>query len=101
MFFCVGVVKLRPQSPVSEVVFQQTVTVIPPEALHTVPPAAQLSSHIAAKVSTSSQLPQCVLCIYFDSNFNLYTTYTFHINITFVVSRILCNMYIVQPLFSL
>ncbi|KAM9478802.1 bromodomain testis-specific protein isoform 13-T19 [Salvelinus alpinus] len=45
-----GVVKLRPQSPVSEVVFQQTVTVIPPEALHTVPPAAQLSSHIAAKI---------------------------------------------------
>ncbi|XP_024277758.1 bromodomain testis-specific protein isoform X6 [Oncorhynchus tshawytscha] len=44
------VVKLRPQSPVSEVVFQQTVTVIPPEALHTVPPAAQLSSHIAAKI---------------------------------------------------
>nr|XP_046156384.1 bromodomain testis-specific protein-like isoform X3 [Oncorhynchus gorbuscha] len=45
-----GVVKLRPQSPVSEVVFQQTVTVIPPEALHTVPPAAQLSSHIVAKI---------------------------------------------------
>ncbi|KAM9478803.1 bromodomain testis-specific protein isoform 14-T20 [Salvelinus alpinus] len=45
-----SVVKLRPQSPVSEVVFQQTVTVIPPEALHTVPPAAQLSSHIAAKI---------------------------------------------------
>ncbi|XP_031641634.1 bromodomain testis-specific protein isoform X5 [Oncorhynchus kisutch] len=45
-----SVAKLRPQSPVSEVVFQQTVTVIPPEALHTVPPAAQLSSHIAAKI---------------------------------------------------
>uniref|UniRef100_A0A4W5P5M6 Bromodomain, testis-specific n=1 Tax=Hucho hucho TaxID=62062 RepID=A0A4W5P5M6_9TELE len=45
-----SVVKLRPQSPVSEVVFQQTVTVIPPEALHIVPPAAQLSSHIAAKI---------------------------------------------------
>nr|XP_046156381.1 bromodomain testis-specific protein-like isoform X1 [Oncorhynchus gorbuscha]XP_046156382.1 bromodomain testis-specific protein-like isoform X1 [Oncorhynchus gorbuscha] len=45
-----SVVKLRPQSPVSEVVFQQTVTVIPPEALHTVPPAAQLSSHIVAKI---------------------------------------------------
>uniref|UniRef100_A0A4W5LJB5 Bromodomain testis associated n=1 Tax=Hucho hucho TaxID=62062 RepID=A0A4W5LJB5_9TELE len=45
-----GMVKLRPQSPVSEVVFQQTVTVIPPEAHHTIPPAAQLSSQIAAKI---------------------------------------------------
>ncbi|XP_029542374.2 bromodomain testis-specific protein-like isoform X2 [Oncorhynchus nerka] len=44
-----GMIKLRPQSPVSEVVFQQTVTVIPLEAHHTIPPAAQLSSQIAAK----------------------------------------------------
>ncbi|XP_035592994.2 bromodomain testis-specific protein-like isoform X3 [Oncorhynchus keta] len=45
-----GMIKLRPQSPVSEVVFQQTVTVIPLEAHHTIPPAAQLSSQIAAKI---------------------------------------------------
>ncbi|KAM9528137.1 bromodomain testis-specific protein-like isoform 4-T4 [Salvelinus alpinus] len=45
-----GIIKLRPQSPVSEVVFQQTVTVIPLEAHHTIPPAAQLSSKIAAKI---------------------------------------------------
>ncbi|XP_041705384.2 bromodomain testis-specific protein isoform X2 [Coregonus clupeaformis] len=44
-----GVIKLRPQSPVSEVVFQQTVMVIPLEAQHTIPPAAQLSSQIASK----------------------------------------------------
>ncbi|KAJ7986417.1 hypothetical protein DPEC_G00339680 [Dallia pectoralis] len=45
-----GVLKLRPQSPVSEVVFQQTVTVIPPEAMETIPPAAQLSSQITATI---------------------------------------------------
>ncbi|XP_076846562.1 bromodomain testis-specific protein isoform X3 [Brachyhypopomus gauderio] len=42
-----GLVKMRPQSPVSEVVFQQTVTVIPPEALHTIPPlSAQLQANL-------------------------------------------------------
>ncbi|KTF80908.1 hypothetical protein cypCar_00012656 [Cyprinus carpio] len=39
----------RPQSPVSEVVFQQTVTVIPPDALHTIP-SAPLSSQLTAKL---------------------------------------------------
>ncbi|XP_064186632.1 bromodomain testis-specific protein isoform X2 [Anguilla rostrata] len=42
-------VKSKPQSPVSEVVFQQTVTVIPPEMLHSIPPAP-LSAQIAAKI---------------------------------------------------
>lgn len=42
-------VKLRPLSPVSEVVFQQTVTVIPPEALNPIPPA-QLSSQMEDKI---------------------------------------------------
>ncbi|XP_051996683.1 bromodomain testis-specific protein-like [Xyrauchen texanus] len=41
--------KMRPQSPVSEVVFQQTVTVIPPDALHTIP-SAPLSAHLTAKL---------------------------------------------------
>lgn len=41
---------MRPQSPVSEVVFQQTVTVIPPEALHTIS-SAPLSAQLEAKVS--------------------------------------------------
>ncbi|XP_036372555.1 bromodomain testis-specific protein isoform X2 [Megalops cyprinoides] len=44
-----GAVKLKPQSPVSEVVFQQTVTVIPPEMLHSIQPAP-LSAQIAAKI---------------------------------------------------
>ncbi|XP_026119327.1 bromodomain testis-specific protein isoform X3 [Carassius auratus] len=39
----------RPQSPVSEVVFQQTVTVIPPDALHTIP-SAPLSAQLTAKL---------------------------------------------------
>lgn len=39
----------RPPSPVSEVVFQQTVTVIPPNALHTIP-SAPLSAQLAAKL---------------------------------------------------
>ncbi|RXN07864.1 bromodomain testis-specific -like isoform X2 [Labeo rohita] len=39
----------RPQSPVSEVVFQQTVTVIPPDALHTIP-TAPLSAQLTAKL---------------------------------------------------
>ncbi|XP_016325252.1 bromodomain testis-specific protein-like isoform X4 [Sinocyclocheilus anshuiensis] len=39
----------RPQSPVSEVVFQQTVTVIPPDALHTTP-SAPLSAQLTAKL---------------------------------------------------
>ncbi|XP_059416460.1 bromodomain testis-specific protein-like isoform X2 [Carassius carassius] len=39
----------RPQSPVSEVVFQQTVTVIPPDALHT-NPSAPLSAQLTAKL---------------------------------------------------
>uniref|UniRef100_A0A672RYP2 Bromodomain testis-specific protein-like n=1 Tax=Sinocyclocheilus grahami TaxID=75366 RepID=A0A672RYP2_SINGR len=37
------------QSPVSEVVFQQTVTVIPPDALHTIP-SAPLSAQLTAKL---------------------------------------------------
>ncbi|XP_051569108.1 bromodomain testis-specific protein-like [Myxocyprinus asiaticus] len=41
--------KMRPQSPVSEVVFQQTVTVIPSDALHTIP-SAPLSAHLKAKL---------------------------------------------------
>lgn len=41
--------KTRPQSPVSEVVFQQTVTVIPPEALHTIS-SAPLSNQLETKV---------------------------------------------------
>ncbi|KAK7144652.1 hypothetical protein R3I94_010924 [Phoxinus phoxinus] len=41
--------KMRPQSPVSEVVFQQTVTVIPPDALHTIP-SAPLSAQLTAKL---------------------------------------------------
>ncbi|KAG7488247.1 hypothetical protein MATL_G00032380 [Megalops atlanticus] len=44
-----GTVKLKPQSPVSEVVFQQTVTVIPPEMLHSIQPAP-LSAQISAKI---------------------------------------------------
>ncbi|XP_062853383.1 bromodomain testis-specific protein isoform X1 [Trichomycterus rosablanca] len=44
-----GLVKTRPQSPMSEVVFQQTVTVIPPEALHTLP-SAPLSAQLEAKL---------------------------------------------------
>ncbi|XP_063056599.1 bromodomain testis-specific protein isoform X2 [Engraulis encrasicolus] len=44
-----GLVKQRPHSPVSEVVFQQTVTVIPPEALHTMP-STPLSAQITAKI---------------------------------------------------
>ncbi|XP_067086414.1 bromodomain testis-specific protein isoform X2 [Osmerus mordax] len=44
-------VKQRSSSPVSEVVFQQTVTVIPPGALHSIPPA-QLSSKMAEKIKT-------------------------------------------------
>ncbi|TRY66366.1 hypothetical protein DNTS_035184 [Danionella cerebrum] len=43
--------KKRPQSPVSEVVFQQTVTVIPPDALRTIPPAS-LSAQLTAKVKS-------------------------------------------------
>ncbi|RXN14021.1 bromodomain testis-specific -like isoform X2 [Labeo rohita] len=39
----------RPQSPVSEVVFQQTVPVIPPDALHTIP-TAPLSAQLTAKL---------------------------------------------------
>ncbi|XP_028817332.1 bromodomain testis-specific protein isoform X2 [Denticeps clupeoides] len=42
-------VKLRPQSPVSEVVFQQTVTVIPPEILHAIP-TTPLSAQLSAKM---------------------------------------------------
>ncbi|XP_060775713.1 bromodomain testis-specific protein isoform X3 [Neoarius graeffei] len=41
--------KTRPQSPVSEVVFQQTVTVIPPEALHTIS-SAPLSNQLETKL---------------------------------------------------
>ncbi|XP_061093733.1 bromodomain testis-specific protein isoform X2 [Conger conger] len=44
-----GVVKSKPQSPVSEVVFQQTVTVIPPEMLLSIPPEP-LTAQIAAKI---------------------------------------------------
>ncbi|XP_027002680.1 bromodomain testis-specific protein isoform X7 [Tachysurus fulvidraco] len=44
-----GLGKMRPQSPVSEVVFQQTVTVIPPEALHTIS-SAPLSAQLEAKL---------------------------------------------------
>ncbi|XP_053353982.1 bromodomain testis-specific protein isoform X1 [Clarias gariepinus] len=46
-----GFGKMRPQSPVSEVVFQQTVTVIPPEALHTIS-SAPLSAQLEAKLKT-------------------------------------------------
>ncbi|XP_030646936.1 bromodomain testis-specific protein [Chanos chanos] len=45
-----GLGKMRPQSPMSEVVVQQTVTVIPPEALHTIPTNTPLSAQITAKV---------------------------------------------------
>uniref|UniRef100_A0A672JTS8 Bromodomain testis-specific protein-like n=1 Tax=Sinocyclocheilus grahami TaxID=75366 RepID=A0A672JTS8_SINGR len=45
----------RPQSPVSEVVFQQTVTVIPRDALHTIP-SAPLSAQLSAKLT--------VICMY-------------------------------------
>ncbi|XP_057193344.1 bromodomain testis-specific protein isoform X2 [Triplophysa rosa] len=41
--------KMRPQSPVSEVVFQQTVTVIPPDALHTLP-STPLSAQLTTKL---------------------------------------------------
>ncbi|KAL2090349.1 hypothetical protein ACEWY4_015037 [Coilia grayii] len=44
-----GLVKQRPHSPVSEVVFQQTVTVIPPEALHTMP-GTPLAAQLTAKI---------------------------------------------------
>ncbi|XP_053492062.1 bromodomain testis-specific protein isoform X3 [Ictalurus furcatus] len=44
-----GLGKTRPPSPVSEVVFQQTVTVIPPEALHTIS-SAPLSAQLEAKL---------------------------------------------------
>ncbi|XP_060723813.1 bromodomain testis-specific protein isoform X7 [Tachysurus vachellii] len=44
-----GLGKMRPPSPVSEVVFQQTVTVIPPEALHTIS-SAPLSAQLEAKL---------------------------------------------------
>ncbi|MCJ8729641.1 hypothetical protein PDJAM_G00108740 [Pangasius djambal] len=44
-----GLGKMRPQSPVSEVVFQQTVTVIPPEALRTIS-SAPLSAQLEAKL---------------------------------------------------
>ncbi|XP_066519063.1 bromodomain testis-specific protein isoform X5 [Hoplias malabaricus] len=71
-----GLEKLRPQSPVSEVVFQQTVTVIPSEALDSIP-STPLSAHLEAKLKkgvkrkadtttpsastfTSSELPPCV-----------------------------------------
>ncbi|KAB5584233.1 hypothetical protein PHYPO_G00105030 [Pangasianodon hypophthalmus] len=71
-----GLGKMRPQSPVSEVVFQQTVTVIPPEALHTIsstPLSAQLEAKLkkgvkrkadtttpTAPVLTSSESSPCV-----------------------------------------
>ncbi|XP_066548679.1 bromodomain testis-specific protein [Amia ocellicauda] len=45
-----GLSKLKPQSPVSEVVFQQTVTVIPSEALRTIPSAPLMSAHLSSKV---------------------------------------------------
>ncbi|XP_029905027.1 bromodomain testis-specific protein isoform X2 [Myripristis murdjan] len=44
-----GAVKPRPHSPVSEVVVQQTVTVIPPDALHSIPPN-RLSTQIDATI---------------------------------------------------
>ncbi|XP_017335349.1 bromodomain testis-specific protein isoform X2 [Ictalurus punctatus] len=44
-----GLGKTQPPSPVSEVVFQQTVTVIPPEALHTIS-SAPLSAQLEAKL---------------------------------------------------
>ncbi|KAK3575282.1 hypothetical protein QTP86_023402 [Hemibagrus guttatus] len=44
-----GLGKMQPQSPMSEVVFQQTVTVIPPEALHTIS-SAPLSAQLEAKL---------------------------------------------------
>ncbi|XP_046691918.1 LOW QUALITY PROTEIN: bromodomain testis-specific protein [Silurus meridionalis] len=56
--------KIRPQSPVSEVVFQQTVTVIPPEALHTIsstPLSAQLEAKlkkgVKRKADTTTPMP--------------------------------------------
>ncbi|XP_072540141.1 bromodomain testis-specific protein isoform X2 [Salminus brasiliensis] len=56
-----GLGKMRPQSPVSEVVFQQTVTVIPSEALHTIPSAplsvqleAQLKKGVKRKADTTT-----------------------------------------------
>uniref|UniRef100_A0A8B9L0D2 Bromodomain, testis-specific n=1 Tax=Astyanax mexicanus TaxID=7994 RepID=A0A8B9L0D2_ASTMX len=49
---CITVVlgKMRPQSPVSEVVFQQTVTVIPSEALHTIHSAPPLSLQLESQL---------------------------------------------------
>ncbi|KAI4903257.1 hypothetical protein NFI96_024557 [Prochilodus magdalenae] len=45
-----GLGKIRSHSPVSEVVFQQTVTVIPPEAVRTIP-STPLSAHFEAKLN--------------------------------------------------
>lgn len=56
----------RPQSPVSEVVFQQTVTVIPPDALHTIP-TAPLSAQLTAKVSSSQTTCTCTFNICLSS----------------------------------
>nr|F1QW93.2 RecName: Full=Bromodomain testis-specific protein [Danio rerio] len=62
--------KKRPPSPMSEVVFQQTVTVIPPDALHTIP-SAPLSAQLTAKLKngvkrkadtttpSASSIPSC------------------------------------------
>ncbi|XP_056315780.1 bromodomain testis-specific protein isoform X1 [Danio aesculapii] len=62
--------KKRPPSPMSEVVFQQTVTVIPPHALHTIP-SAPLSAQLTAKLKngvkrkadtttpSASSIPSC------------------------------------------
>ncbi|KAM6963096.1 bromodomain testis-specific protein [Aplochiton taeniatus] len=65
-----GVVKPGAQSPVSEVVFQQTVTVIPPDTICSIPPA-QISTQIEEKMKkgvkrkadtttpTASAVPSC------------------------------------------
>ncbi|MBN3313270.1 BRDT protein, partial [Atractosteus spatula] len=41
--------KLKSRSPVSEVVFQQTVTVIPPDALHAIPSAPLMPAQLSSK----------------------------------------------------
>uniref|UniRef100_W5MBS5 Bromodomain testis associated n=1 Tax=Lepisosteus oculatus TaxID=7918 RepID=W5MBS5_LEPOC len=45
-----GLTKLKSRSPVSEVVFQQTVTVIPPDALRAIPSAPLMPAQLSSKI---------------------------------------------------
>jgi len=76
---------MRPQSPVSEVVFQQTVTVIPPDALHTIP-SAPLSAQLTAKVSSK---PALLTCHVLSAEFPLEKNGTGPIDRQTVVERVL------------